>query len=89
MGSGSWSGDMKNNSSQLIGKDEGRFSVWEKIKDKVLLYHLGNGAWLVWVSNRCWAVSIHVLRPLGAAEGGKSAQWKPGFGSKSRGIEKK
>ena len=49
----------------------------------------GGGAWLVWVSNRCWAVSVHVLRPLGAAEGGESAQWKPGFGSKSRGIEKK
>lgn len=25
---------------------------------------------------------------VGAAEGGESAQWKPGFGSKSRGIEK-
>ena len=43
MGSSSWSGDMKNNSLQLIGKDEGRFSVWEKIKDKVLIYHLGIG----------------------------------------------
>ena len=43
MGSGSWSGGMKNNSSQLIGKDEGKFNVWEKIKDKVLIYHLGNG----------------------------------------------
>ena len=37
MGSGSWSGGMKNNSSQLIGKDEGKFNVWEKIKDSLNL----------------------------------------------------
>ena len=57
-------------------------------QEKVALTAGGGGTWLVWVSSQCWALSIHVSRPWVASGGRESAQWKPGFGSKSCRIEK-